>query len=61
MFTVKQLQIEVINIAGQRVFQSIKPYQNGTVNISGLSPGTYILNIISSDRKNQFIQKFVKQ
>jgi hypothetical protein len=61
MFTVKQLQIEVINIAGQRVFQSVKPYQNGVVNISGLSPGTYILNIISSDRKNQFIQKFVKQ
>jgi hypothetical protein len=61
MFTVKQLQIEVINIAGQRVFQSVKPYQNGTVNISGLSPGTYILNITSSDRKNQFIQKFVKQ
>ncbi|HEX8331253.1 MAG TPA: T9SS type A sorting domain-containing protein [Segetibacter sp.] len=61
MFAVKQLQIEVMNIVGQRVYQAVKPYQNGAVNINGLSPGTYILNITSSDRKNQFIQKFVKQ
>jgi hypothetical protein len=61
MFTVKQLNIEIVNIQGQKVFRSVKAYQNGSVNISGLSPGVYILNILSNDRRNQFTQKFVKQ
>lgn len=61
MYSIKNLQVEIISINGQRVFQASKAYQNGSLNISNLSPGTYILNILSSDRKNQFTQKFVKQ
>lgn len=61
MFTVSKLNIKIFNLSGQMVHHSVTGYRNGTINISNLSRGTYILTITSGDYKNQFVQKFMKQ
>jgi hypothetical protein len=60
MFSVKSLAIRINNLSGQLVYSANTGYQNGSIDISNLSGGAYIISITSSDGKNQFVQKFVK-
>jgi hypothetical protein len=60
MFTVKRLSIQVNSISGQLVYSKETGYQNGNVDVRNLARGTYILTITSSDRKYQFVRKFIK-
>ena len=61
MFTVKKLVIQVHAVNGQQVIRKETGYLNGVLNVQGLKPGAYILTITSSDYKQQFVKKFVKE
>ena len=61
MFEVKRLVVMVHNLNGQLVYRRESGYENGTIDVSRLSRGTYVLSITSSDYQQQFVRKFVKQ
>ncbi len=61
MFTIKNISIQVYNMSGQQVFHSEAPYSDGSIDVSVLSRGSYILSIYSDDEKYRQIQKFIKQ
>lgn len=60
MFTIKKIRVQITNMTGQLVYDKEASYQNGSVDISLLSKGAYVLAITSNDSKYQFIQKFVR-
>jgi hypothetical protein len=60
MLNISSIQVQVYNLAGQVLYNQKQQYQSGTVNLSGLPNGSYILTITSSDRKYQFIRRFTK-
>jgi hypothetical protein len=60
MFSIRNIRVQVTNMAGQLVYDRETAYQNGSVDVSFLSKGTYILTVTSTDRKYQFVQKFFK-
>lgn len=60
MFEVKEMVVQVYNLNGQLMLKKTSGYQNGTLDVSRLSKGTYILTITSSDYKQQFVKKFIK-
>lgn len=60
MFTIKKITIQLYNTAGQQVFHSEAGYSDGSIDISTLSSGTYILSIYSDDQKYRNVQKIVK-
>lgn len=61
MFEVKELVVQVYNLNGQLLMKKTGGYQNGSVDVSRLSRGTYILTITSNDFRQQYVKKFVKQ
>lgn len=61
MFAIRKMQVELINAGGQVVLRKTTAYQNGSISLSGLAPGTYILQILSEDGKYRFVQKIVRQ
>ena len=61
MFTVKKLSLHIQNTAGQIVYNKEAGYANGTIDISNLARGIYVLSITSSDNKQQYITKFMKE
>lgn len=61
LFTIKKISVQVFNLQGQLVYQETRGYQNGTVDMSRLAKGEYILTIYSDDRKYRHIQKILKQ
>ncbi len=60
MLGIKNIQVQVYNLAGQVLVNKSVAYGSGNVDVSRLPAGTYILTITSSDRKYQFIQRFVR-
>lgn len=60
MFTIKKITIQLYNTAGQQVFHSEAGYSDGSIDISSLSSGTYILSIYSDDEKYRNVQKIIK-
>ncbi len=61
MYTIKRLNIQVSNMSGAVVYNKETGYDNGQVDLSRLSAGTYILTITSNDRKYQNVQKIIKK
>jgi hypothetical protein len=61
ILSVKRILIQIHGTNGQLVFRKEEGYQNGSINVSSLAKGTYVLTITSSDYKQQFVQQFVKQ
>lgn len=57
---VKTINIRVTNLTGQVVLQRTQAYQNGTVSFGPLATGSYVLEIISDNRKYKHVQQFVK-
>lgn len=60
MFTIKKISIQLYNTAGQQVFHKETGYNDGSINISSLSSGTYILSIYSDDEKYRDVKKIIK-
>lgn len=57
---IKNIQVQVWNFGGQLLYNKTSGYINGSVDISHLPSGIYILSISSSDRKYTFVRKFSK-
>ena len=60
MFTIPKVVVRVHNTAGQLVYNKEENYTDGSVDITRLARGSYILTITSKDYKQQFVQQFVK-
>jgi hypothetical protein len=60
-FNIKRIVVQIHNTTGQLVYRKEDGYQNGTIDLTKLAKGAYVLTITSSDYKQQFIQQFVKQ
>jgi hypothetical protein len=61
LFTIKKIDVQLFTMSGQQVFHSESNYQDGTIDISRLSRGGYILSIYSDDKKYRHLQKIIKQ
>jgi hypothetical protein len=61
MYSIKKLQVELTNMNGALVYKKEVGYQNGTIPMGNLAPGTYIMTLTGTDRKYQFTQKVIKQ
>ncbi len=57
---IKTISIALYTMNGQAVAQQTQSYRNGSVPINQLPAGSYILKIISDNRKYSHIQKIVK-
>ena len=60
MFTIKKITIQLYNTAGQQVFRKETGYSDGSIDVSKLSSGTYILSIYSDDEKYRDVKKIIK-
>lgn len=60
LLNIKSIQVQVVNLAGQILYNQKAAYGSGSINLGILPRGMYILTITSSDRKYQFIRKFNK-
>ncbi|MBI2730723.1 MAG: T9SS type A sorting domain-containing protein [Sphingobacteriales bacterium] len=58
--TIKKIQVEILTVNGQLVYKESYPYRDGSIPVSRLANGNYIINISSDNRKYLFTQKFVK-
>jgi hypothetical protein len=57
---IKSMQIQVYNITGQPVFQSQVNYGSGTIPLTNLPAGAYVVQIISDNKKYKTLQKVIK-
>jgi Secretion system C-terminal sorting domain len=57
---INKMNVQVLNASGQVVYRKDMPYSNGSIDVSNLSSGVYILDIWSDNRKFRHTQKFVK-
>ena len=57
---IQTINIRVSNMSGQVLMQRTQGYQNGTLQLGPLSTGSYLLEIISDDRRYKHVQQFVK-
>lgn len=57
---VKTINIRVTSLNGQVLLQRTQAYQNGSVPLGPLSTGSYVLEIISDNRRYKHVQQFVK-
>lgn len=57
---IKTISIRVSNMSGQVLMQRTQAYQSGTLQLGPLSTGSYLLEIISDDRRYKHVQQFVK-
>lgn len=60
MYSIKKMNIQVVGLSGATVLRKDIPYQSGTIDMSNLPAGTYIVNITSNDRKYQSTKKIIK-
>ena len=60
MLNIRSIQVQVYNLAGQVLYNKKQSYLSGSVNVSSLPRGTYIIAITSEDRKYQFLRRFTK-
>ncbi len=61
LYTVKRISVLLTNINGQQVYRNESGYQNGSIQMSSMPKGLYILSISSDDQKYKHVQKIVKQ
>ncbi len=61
LFGVKKISIQLTNINGQHVYKNETGYQHGSIDISAMPKGFYVLSIISDDQRYKHVQKIVKQ
>ena len=58
--SVTTMRVQVINLAGQLLYDRETGYQNGSVFVGLLPKGAYVLAITSSDGKYRYVNKFIK-
>lgn len=61
MYTIKKIVLQLTNLSGQVVLRREAAYANGQLDLYPLPKGVYVLTITSSDNKQQFIKKIIKE
>jgi len=59
-FEIRKITVELFTMSGQKMIRLEAGYQNGTVDITNLARGAYILSITSDNRKYRHIQKIIR-
>jgi len=59
-FEIKKITIQVFNTSGQELYRKEAGYQNGSVDFNNYPHGTYILSIISDNKKYKNLQKIIR-
>lgn len=59
--TVTRISVQLFNGLGQQVFREERGYTNGTVYLGNLAAGVYYLRIMSSDGRQKFVQRVIRQ
>lgn len=57
---IKSIQLEVINMSGQTVYQTKTGYTDGSIPLNRLPAGSYVVHIISDNKKYVSNQKIIK-
>lgn len=57
----QRISVRVYDFKGSLVYEQSRAYSNGSLPLTNLASGTYILQIVSSDGKHKHVQKFIKQ
>jgi Secretion system C-terminal sorting domain len=57
---VRQMNIKVMNMAGQQLISRSSTYSDTGLDLSKLSPGVYVIEIIDESGKERFVKKLVK-
>jgi len=60
MTGIRNVRVRVSNLSGQTVFDQDMPYRNGTVDLSKLSRGMYVVTITSPNRSHQYTRQIVR-
>jgi hypothetical protein len=59
--TVRKITLQLYSMNGQLIMQNETAYQNGSMDISKMGSGVYILSIYSDNRQYRHLQKIIKQ
>jgi hypothetical protein len=59
--TIRKISVQLFSMNGQLVMQNETTYQDGSIDISKINSGAYILSIYSDNRKYRHLQKIVRQ
>jgi hypothetical protein len=57
---VRKISLQVFNMQGQEIYRHEAGYQDGSIDISHLPKGAYVLSIYSDNRKYRHIQKLIR-
>ena len=58
---IKSINIRVMNLLGQAVYQTQAGYGDGQIPLNRLPAGSYMVQIISDNKKYQTNQQIIKQ
>ncbi|MGV3658330.1 MAG: T9SS type A sorting domain-containing protein, partial [Chitinophagaceae bacterium] len=61
MFSIRRISVQLFDHRGQLVYNQSKGYNSGSLPLTNLASGTYILHILSDDGKYRHVQKLIKQ
>ena len=61
MFGTRKISVSLFDMSGRLLVQEESAYQSGSIDISRMASGTYILSIYSEDREYRHIQKIIRQ
>lgn len=57
---VNKLSIQLFNMQGQEVFRKETGYTDGSIDLSRLAKGAYVMSIYSNNRKYRHVQKLIR-
>ncbi len=60
MYNTKRMNVQLYSINGSMIYNKTTGYQNGSIDVSVLSRGTYVLSITSDDGKYKHLQKIIR-
>jgi photosystem II stability/assembly factor-like uncharacterized protein len=61
MFSIRRLEVQLMTISGQTVLAKRTGYSNGSVNLTNLPAGVYVLVIRSEDRKHRYVRRVIRR
>jgi hypothetical protein len=61
MVGITKVEIRIVDAIGRLVLRKEEGYTNGLIDVSKLAAGQYVLTISNQSKKQQFVQKIIKQ
>jgi hypothetical protein len=61
LYSIKRMNVQLYSSTGSLVYNNSTGYQNGSIELSKLSKGVYVVSITSDDGKYKHLQKIIRQ